>query len=197
MAKKSCLVVGLGNPGAHYSNSRHNIGYLFVDELTARWNITLTQEKWDGVYSSFSLSGVKVYFVKPLTFMNLSGRSIVQYFRFFKIDPSKLLVIHDDLDMDTGRIKLVKGGGAGGHNGIKSIIDSLGTKDFFRLKIGIGRPGKGDVHPDFPVEQYVLSSLDNNDHDILQSRYDAVEKGVRSFLLDGADKAMNLLNCLK
>jgi len=197
MEKQNCLIVGLGNPGDKYATSRHNIGFLIIDQLAKVWNGSLTQEKWDGFYTSFSLPQSKVFLVKPQTFMNRSGRSVSQYFRFFKIKPTRLLVIHDDLDMDVGRIKLVLGGGAGGHNGIKSITGSIGTKEYYRLKIGIGRPGKGGVHSEYPVEKYVLSSIDENEHEILQSRYNALVGGIESFLEDGPDKAMNLLNCLK
>ncbi len=197
MEKQNFLIVGLGNPGDQYAASRHNIGFLIIDQLAKVWNGSLTQEKWDGFYTSFSFPQAKVFLVKPQTFMNRSGRSVSQYLRFFKIAPTRLLVIHDDLDMDVGRIKLVLGGGAGGHNGIKSIKGSIGTKEYYRLKIGIGRPGKGGVHSEYPVEKYVLSSIDANEHEILQARYNALVDGIESFFEDGPDKAMNLLNCLK
>jgi len=197
MEKQNCLIVGLGNPGDHYATSRHNIGFLIINQLAKVWNGSLTQEKWDGLYASFVFPPVKVFLVKPQTFMNRSGRSVCQYVRFFKIAPARLLIIHDDLDMDVGRIKLVRGGGAGGHNGIKSITGSIGTKEYYRLKVGIGRPGRGGVHPEYPVEKYVLSSMDENEQEVLQSRFKAIVSGVESFLEDGPDKAMNLLNCLK
>jgi len=197
MEKQNFLIVGLGNPGDQYAKSRHNIGFLIIDQLAKVWDGTLALEKWDGLYASFSFPQAKVFLVKPQTFMNRSGRSVSQYLRFFKIASTRLLVIHDDLDMDVGRIKLVLGGGAGGHNGIKSITDAIGIKEYYRLKIGIGRPGKGGVHSQYPVEKYVLSSIDENEHEVLQSRYKAIVGGIESFLEDGPDKAMNLLNCLK
>ncbi len=197
MEKQDYLIVGLGNPGDQYSKSRHNIGFLVIDQLAKRWNGCLTQEKWDGLYTSFPFPQAKVFLVKPQTFMNRSGLSVSQFSRFFKIAPIRLLVIHDDLDMDVGRIKLVRGGGAGGHNGIKSITDTIGTKDYYRLKIGIGRPGRGGVHHEYPVEKYVLSSMDENEQELLQSRYKAISIGIQSFLENDPDKAMNLLNCLK
>ena len=111
--------------------------------------------------------------------------------------PDQLLVIHDDLDMAPGRIKLVKGGGAGGHNGIKSLVETLGTPDFYRLKIGIGRPGNGLIHPDFPVDKYVLGNFTDEELTVLQSRYDSLADGIRLFLQGYPAKAMNLLNSLK
>jgi len=197
MRNKDILIVGLGNPGEQYCSNRHNIGFLIVDELAERWNVSIAKEKWHANYTSLSHSGRKLHVLKPMTFMNLSGKAVVQHYRFFKMEPTQLLVIHDDLDMASGRIKLVKGGGAGGHNGIKSIVDTLGTKDFFRLKIGIGRPGKGDVHQDFPVEKYVLSNLSDVEMDIFKSRFDDLEKGLGLFVQGESGRAMTLLNSLK
>ena len=197
MESKNYLIVGLGNPGDNYCNSRHNVGFLVVDELATRWNIKLNHEKWDGLHASLLFPYAKVFLLKPQIFMNLSGRSVSRYCRFFKIESTKLLIIHDDLDMAPGRIKLVRGGGAGGHNGIKSIVSSLGSNDFYRVKIGIGRPGKDGVHSDYPVEKYVLGSFEEYEKKILYSRYIAIEEGIKSFLQDGSDKAMTLLNCLK
>jgi PTH1 family peptidyl-tRNA hydrolase len=129
--------------------------------------------------------------------MNRSGKAVVQFYRFYKVNPDQLLVVHDDLDMAPGRVKLVKGGGAGGHNGIKSLVESLGTKEFYRLKIGIGRPGNGAVHAGFPVDKYVLSNVTHEDFNILQSRYNSIEDGILAFLQGNPAKAMNLLNSLK
>ena len=154
-------------------------------------------QKWQAEYVSLSVEGEKVHLIKPLTFMNRSGMAVVQFFRFYKIDPQHLLIIHDDLDMAPGRIKLVKGGGAGGHNGIKSVVETLGTKEFYRLKVGIGRPGTGVVHPDFPVDKYVLSNFTDDEFSLLQSRYDAFEDGIRLLLQGNPTKAVSLINSLK
>lgn len=191
------LIVGLGNPGAQYTLNRHNVGFQIVEELSRRWGHTLFIEKWQAFSSCFLFLGKKVHLIKPVTFMNLSGRAVVQYYRFFKVLPDKLLVIHDDLDMHSGRIKLVKGGGAGGHNGIKSIVESLGLNDFYRLKIGIGRPGKEDVPPGFPVEKYVLSDFNETEVDLMSARYSQVEEGIRLYLQETPEKAMGFLNSLK
>ncbi len=197
MKKSDYIVVGLGNPGEQYCFTRHNVGFFILDELAKRWNSPISVEKWHARYVSLTIGEGKVHLVKPLTYMNLSGRAVVQFFRFFKVSPDQLLVVHDDLDMAPGRVKLVKGGGTGGHNGIKSLVETLGTKDFYRLKIGIGRPGTGTIHADFPVDRYVLSNFTEEDSAILQSRYDDLEDGIRLFLKGSPAKAMNLLNGLK
>ncbi len=197
MEKSDYVIVGLGNPGEQYCSTRHNIGFFVLDELAKRWSSPIICEKWHARYVSLTIGGNKVHLVKPDTYMNLSGKAVVHFFRFFKVKPDQLLVIHDDLDMAPGRVKLVKGGGAGGHNGIKSLVEALGVKDFYRLKIGIGRPGTGTVHPSFPIEKYVLSDITADDFAILQSRYDDLEDGIRLFLKGDPAKAMNLLNSLK
>lgn len=191
------LVVGLGNPGGQYRFNRHNVGFHVVDELSMRLGYSMFQEKWNALSLSLSLGGEKIHLVKPSTFMNLSGRAVAQYYRFFKITPDHLLVIHDDLDMTCGRIKLVKGGGAGGHNGIKSLVECLGTKDFYRLKVGIGRPGKGEVPVEIPIERYVLSDFSEAEMAFINTRYSAIEEGVSLFFKEKPDLAMGLLNGLK
>jgi PTH1 family peptidyl-tRNA hydrolase len=197
METNDYLIVGLGNPGAQYCLNRHNVGFQVIDELAERWGHAIFIEKWQAFSSSGPFLDKKVHLIKPVTYMNLSGKAIVQYCRFFKITPNKLLVIHDDLDMNPGRIKFAKGGGTGGHNGIKSTIECLGSNDFYRLKIGIGRPGKGDVHPDFPVEKYVLSDFNEAETNLMVSRYPALDEGIRLYLQDMPNKAMGLLNGLK
>lgn len=197
MEANDCLIVGLGNPGEQYRSTRHNIGFLVVDQLKKQWGGEGYQEKWQALHASNSCRGKKVHIIKPLTFMNRSGKAVVQYYRFFKMTPDQLLVIHDDLDMAPGRIKLVKGGGTGGHNGIKSIVESLGTQDFYRLKIGIGRPGKNGIHPDFPVENFVLSNFDDAETKVVESRFSSLQQGVELFLHGETAKALGLLNSLK
>jgi PTH1 family peptidyl-tRNA hydrolase len=191
------LIAGLGNPGEQYQLTRHNIGFLVVDRLAASWRLQAYREKWQALYSTDSLLGQSLHIIKPLTFMNRSGKAVAQFFRFFKMLPDHLLVIHDDLDMATGRIKLVKGGGNGGHNGIRSIVEDLGTSDFYRLKIGIGRPGKGEVHPDFPVEKYVLSNIEAAEMEIFAARFEYLRQGIELLLQGENAKSLGLLNSLK
>ena len=197
MENRNFLIVGLGNPGDVYSSTRHNVGFHIIDELANRWNASLGQEKWQAQYTTLSVEKRKVHLVKPLTFMNRSGSSVCQFYRFFKLSPDQLLVVHDDLDMAPGRVKLVQGGGNGGHNGIKSLVEFLGIRDFYRLKIGIGRPGKGDVHADFPVEKYVLSNLSSEECEALRARHDGLLDGILLLLRGEQGKAMTLLNAMK
>ncbi len=197
MSEKIFLVVGLGNPGTKYEKTRHNVGYMVVDEIARRYDFTLNMEKWDAHSAKEKLWGENICFVKPTTYMNLSGRSIAKFRNFYKIENNNILIIHDDLDMKTGRLKMVKGGGAGGHNGIRSLVGNLGTADFYRMKVGIGRPGQNSTHPDFPVEQYVLKNFEGDDKKIINERIDTIVDGLEMFFRDGVSKAMNKLNSCK
>jgi PTH1 family peptidyl-tRNA hydrolase len=197
MSDSDFLIVGLGNPGPQYQDTRHNVGFLAVDELSRRWGDSLASTKWDANFCRLSRWDVTLTLIKPLTFMNLSGRAVVEFVNFYKIPVTNIVVIHDDLDMHPGRLKLVRGGGAGGHNGIRSMTQSLGSNDFFRLKIGIGRPGKGEVHADFPVDKYVLSTLGGDELNLLYDRIDNIENGLRLFVEEGPARAMSLINSIK
>ncbi len=197
MGDETFLLAGLGNPGSKYVGTRHNAGYMVVDELVRRYKFSFSTEKWEAKSTRERLWGCHICLVKPMTYMNLSGKAISRFLGFYKIPPEKLLVIHDDLDMKTGRLKLVKGGGPGGHNGIRSLIQALGTRDFYRLKIGIGRPGQGAIHHDFPVEKYVLTNFENDDLEIITNRYDPIIKGLQYFVENGAPKAMSYINSFK
>ena len=197
MNENMFLVVGLGNPGSEYAATRHNVGFIVVDELARRFGVSVDHEKWQAYSAQLDLWGSKVCLLKPNTFMNLSGKSAARYVDFYKVRPEQILVVHDDLDMAPGRVKLVAGGGTGGHNGIRSLVECLGTKDFMRLKLGIGRPGKDGLFPGMPVEKYVLASFTPDEKVLLWQRMDSIEKGLECLLSDGLAKAMNLLNTLK
>jgi peptidyl-tRNA hydrolase, PTH1 family len=197
MADSDLLLVGLGNPGAKYDCNRHNVGFLVIDELARRWGFSLSTGKWQSHSCRERKWGNRLLMIKPHTFMNRSGQAVAEFVRFYKIPMQNIVVIHDDLDMHPGRLKLVKGGGAGGHNGIRSISQCLGKNDYFRLKIGIGRPGKGEVHPGIPVESYVLSDMRPEEQDILESRFDPIEDGLRIFFESGVSKAMSHINSFK
>ncbi len=191
------LIAGLGNPGSKYDYTRHNIGFMVIDKVAKEYNFILATEKWDAKYTRERLWGSQICFVTPMTFMNLSGKAIARFMSFYKLSLDKLIVIHDDLDMNTGRLKLVKGGGPGGHNGIRSLIQALGTKDFYRFKIGIGRPGQAGVHSDFPVDKYVLTQFENHDLQVIDARYDSIIQGLQRYVKDGPEKAMNYINSFK
>ncbi|MEN8188592.1 MAG: aminoacyl-tRNA hydrolase [Thermodesulfobacteriota bacterium] len=191
------IIAGLGNPGNNYADTRHNIGFMIVDQLAARLGFELGREKWSARWTSVDLWQQRGIVIKPITYMNRSGQAAARFIDFYKVPLERVLVIHDDLDMHPGRIKLVKGGGAGGHNGIRSLVTALGGTDFFRLKIGIGRPGQGEVHPDMPVEKYVLAPLPEGEKRLLDERLEIIEQGVEHLFCDSPARAMNLLNSLK
>jgi PTH1 family peptidyl-tRNA hydrolase len=150
------LVAGLGNPGREYEQTRHNAGWLVVDELAKRHGGSF-RSKFSGQLSEVRFGDKKVALVKPETYMNESGRSIAAAARFFKVDPWALLVVHDDVDLEPERLQARLGGGLAGHNGLRSIAQALGTNEFLRLRIGVGRPGRGDRRS---ISDYVLSKFD-------------------------------------
>ena len=150
------LVAGLGNPGNEYERTRHNAGWLVVDEVARRHGATF-RSKFSGRLAEVRVGDLCLALLKPETFMNESGRSIAPAARFFKAGPESLLVVHDDVDLDPGRLQVRAGGGLAGHNGLRSIAKDLGTSDFLRLRVGVGRPGRGDPRP---VADYVLSPFE-------------------------------------
>ena len=150
------LVAGLGNPGRQYEQTRHNAGWMVVEELARRHDGSF-RSKFAGQLAEVRDGDLRIALLKPETYMNVSGRSVSQATRFFKVDPESLLVVHDDVDLEPGRLQARLGGGLAGHNGLRSIADALGTQDFLRLRIGVGRPGRGDRRP---VADYVLSSFE-------------------------------------
>ena len=191
------IIAGLGNPGSQYENNRHNVGFMFVDYLALRYGLQWSRSKWDGSISRSSLWGDRVCLIKPTAYMNRSGRAIAGVSNYYDIVPDDILVVHDDLDMSVGRIKLVKGGGTGGHNGIRSIVQDLGSNDFYRLKIGIGRPGNSAAHPDMPVDKFVLSDFSIDEYELVKDRFAAVETGIELLVSGDHNRAMTSLNCIK
>jgi PTH1 family peptidyl-tRNA hydrolase len=167
------LVAGLGNPGREYERTRHNAGWLVVDELARRHGGSF-RSKFSGRLAETRLDDLRVALLKPETYMNESGRSLGAAARFFKVDPASVLVVHDDVDLVPGRLQARLGGGLAGHNGLRSIAKGLGSQDFLRLRIGVGRPGRGDPRD---VADYVLAPFEpDEDVDALVSRAtDAVE----------------------
>src|SRR5215211_9316260 len=147
------LVVGLGNPGREYERTRHNAGWLVLDDLARRHGGSW-RSKFSGSLSEVRLGDARVALLKPETYMNESGRSLGAAARFFKVEPEQVLVVHDDVDLETGRLQARAGGGLAGHNGLRSLAQHLGSQEFLRLRIGVGRPGRGDPRP---VADWVLS----------------------------------------
>src|SRR5712692_2638947 len=150
------LVVGLGNPGREYARNRHNVGHMVVDELARRHGGSW-RSKFSGLLAEVRIDEHRVALLKPETYMNESGRAVQAAAAFFKVEPDAILVIHDDSDLETGRLQARLGGGLAGHNGLRSVAQHLGTPDFLRLRIGVGRPGRGDRRS---VADYVLSGFD-------------------------------------
>ncbi len=185
------LVVGLGNPGREYASHRHNVGFMAVDELASAVRADAFRAKWSAEWAKGQHAGDDVVLLKPQTFMNLSGQSVQPAAAFFKVSPANVLVLHDELDIPFGEVRLKQGGGHAGHNGLRSIIQSLGTNDFARLRIGIGRPKPGFRGE---VADYVLSSFDTMERaelgDILRRATDSV----LDVLARGLTPAMNKLN---
>jgi len=167
------LVAGLGNPGREYERTRHNAGWLVLDEVVRRHGVSW-RSKFSGSLSELRLGDARVALLKPETYMNESGRSLGAAARFFKVEPEQVLVVHDDVDLETGRLQARAGGGLAGHNGLRSLAKYLGSQDFLRLRIGVGRPGRGDPRS---VADWVLSAFaPEDDADALVSRSaDAVE----------------------
>jgi PTH1 family peptidyl-tRNA hydrolase len=167
------LVAGLGNPGREYERTRHNAGWLVLDELARRHGGSW-RSKFSGSLSEVRLGDARVALLKPETYMNESGRSLGAAARFFKVEPEQVLVVHDDVDLETGRLQARAGGGLAGHNGLRSLAQHVGSQDFLRLRIGVGRPGRGDPRS---VADWVLSSFAPEDEaETLVSRgADAVE----------------------
>ena len=182
------LVAGLGNPGREYAATRHNAGWMVVDELARRASGSW-RSKFSGQLSEIRLDGSRLALVKPETYMNESGKSIAAAARFFKVPVDSVLVVHDDVDLEEGRLQARVGGGLAGHNGLRSIAQALGSQDFLRLRIGVGRPGRGDRRS---VADYVLAPFaPEADVDGLVNRSaDAVEAIVR----DGLDAAQQRFN---
>lgn len=182
------LIVGLGNPGSEYAGHRHNIGFRCIDHLAGQHAIALNKKRFKAEYGEGWLCGRRVVLAKPQTFMNDSGAAVAPLERWYKVPPERILVIHDDLDLPFGRIRIRPGGGSGGHNGIKSIIAALGTQAFPRIRVGIGRPQRGD-----PVD-YVLNDFDREQAPFVPEICAQVARAIEAFLTHGIHEAMNLYN---
>lgn len=182
------LVVGLGNPGRQYRDTRHNVGFMVVDELARRCGASF-RGKFTGDIAEARVDGARIGLLKPITYMNESGRSVGPAIRFYKVPLEDVLVVHDEVDLPTGRLQLRLGGGLAGHNGLRSIVAAVGSQEFGRLRVGVGRPERGDPRP---IADYVLSAFAPHDdvEAIVVAAADAVEAVVR----DGLDAAQNRVN---
>lgn len=186
------LIVGLGNPGREYSHTRHNIGFMVIDSICRNMGVKLESRRFHSKNAVVEKFGRELILLKPATYMNLSGKSVKACADFYHIETNHILVIHDDLDLPFGRIKVVNNGGAGGHRGIKSIIENLSETAFPRIKIGIGRPEQGEL-----IEEFVLSPFYASQTEILKKVIDLSSKACDLFLSEGIITAMNRINVKK
>ena len=182
------LIVGLGNPGRKYAGNRHSVGFQCLDRLAEAWGLPFSRRKHKALLAQGEIAGLKVILAKPQTFMNLSGDAVERLARFYKLPPENILVIYDDLDLPLGRVRLRPEGGSGGHKGMKSIVEHLGTNGFPRLRVGIGRPTHGD-----PVD-YVLDDFAPDEQIAIEEAYERVVSTVELWLTEGIATAMNRYN---
>lgn len=187
------LIAGLGNPGTKYEGTRHNIGWQVIDELAEKYNIRVLESKFKGLVGKGMIGSEKVLLLKPLTYMNLSGESIAEAVRFYKIDETtELIVIADDISLDVGQIRIRKKGSAGGHNGLKNIIAQLGHENFARIKMGVGEKPAG-----YDLADYVLGHFSKEEEKIMEESRKTAVKAIEAILAEDIDKAMNRYNSKK
>ena len=184
------LIVGLGNPGCEYEDTRHNIGFKVVDNIAKEYNIEINRQKFKGICGEGFINGEKVMLLKPSTYMNLSGESIREVVDFYKLSNEDVLVIYDDISLDVGRLRIRDKGSAGGHNGIKSIIAHLGTDIFPRIKVGVGQPNVDLVN-------YVLGKFTKEEMEVLSESIEASTKAAGEIINNDVKTAMNKFNGFK
>ncbi len=184
------VVVGLGNPGIKYARTRHNAGFIVIDALAKKYGATIDRAKYKSLIGEATISGKRVMLMKPETFMNLSGDAVGEAMRFYKLDPSRLIVLSDDISLDVGRLRVRRKGSAGGHNGLKSIGERIASDEYPRIKIGVGeRP-----NPDYDLADWVLSNFTDMELEKLNIAADTAILGIEKIILGDIDGAMQLCN---
>lgn len=184
------IIVGLGNPGKAYENTRHNAGFRTVDLLASRFNIAVSKKKFNALIGEGNVGDEKVVLIKPQTYMNLSGESIAQVLKWYKIELSNLLIIYDDVDLEFGLIRIRARGSAGTHNGMRSIVDYIDSEDFPRIRIGIGKP----PNPDYELADYVLGKFSKSEEEILKNAVNNAAEAAKTIIEKGIGTAMNNFN---
>lgn len=184
------LIVGLGNPGSKYWNTRHNVGYAALDALADSLKVKADRVKFQGLMVQTTISGHKVILLKPTTYMNLSGQSVAAAAKFYKIPPEHIIVLSDDISLEPGRLRVRKNGSAGGHNGLKSIISSLGSQEFPRIKIGVG----AKPHPDYDLADWVLGTFPISQREDMEKTYARAAEAVVTLIEKGPEAAANRFN---
>ncbi len=184
------LICGLGNPGPSYKGTRHNVGFRVVDELADRYRWTMNRREFDGKVASGRMHGNKVTLLKPQTMMNQSGKSVAEAARYYSMDSDQVVVVHDDIDLEVGRLKIKIGGGHGGHNGLRDIVSQLGDGGFTRIRVGVGRPD----HPEFDVTDWVLSGFKDDEEPVIERVVDAGADAAEAIIEEGGESAQNRFN---
>ena len=186
----AAMIVGLGNPGTKYETTRHNVGFCAIDYIANKLSVCPDKLKYQGLYCRAKMAGEEVILLKPQTFMNESGKSVAQFASFFKIPPENIIVIFDDVLLDVGKLRIRRKGSHGGHNGIKSIVNLLGSEEFPRVKIGVGKK----PHPDYDLADWVLSTLPAKDRETISGNMDKVYDAVCDIIRGDFEKAMGKYN---
>ena len=187
---ESWLIVGLGNPGKDYDRTRHNCGFRAIDILAQSLGCKIDRAKFQGLYGQTITDGKKLYLLKPQTYMNLSGRSVLQMSAYFSIPPRHIIVLFDDISLEPGRLRVRADGSAGGHNGVKSIISELGSQDFPRIKIGVG----AKPHPEQDLADWVLSTFSASEEKLLQPALENAAEAALSIIRNGIQSTANRFN---
>ena len=186
----SFIVVGLGNPGDKYTTTRHNAGFMAIDAVAQKYGARIDRARFKALCGECDIAGVRVLLMKPQTFMNLSGEAVGEASRFYKIEPKNVIVLSDDISLDCGKLRVRRKGSAGGHNGLKSINEHLGTEEYPRIKIGVGQK----PHPDYDLADWVLGNLDPDDLAKLKATFDNACQGLEKLVTGDIDVAMRICN---
>lgn len=181
------MIVGLGNPGLKYENTKHNIGFMCLDKIAEKNNTIINKMKQKAYIADVRINDNRCLLVKPQTFMNLSGEAVVPLMKFYKIEPENVIIIFDDVSFDVGKIRIKRNGSHGGHNGMRNIIELSGTDAFPRVKVGVGKK----PHPEYDLADWVLSKFKNEDFETLDKTIDRVAKAIDCIIKNGIDTAMN------
>lgn len=183
------LIVGLGNPEPDYEKTRHNMGFHVINQLAKEHEIEMTRNKFNAIFGTGNINGEKVMLVKPQTYMNASGESVIAYKNFYKLDISQIMIIYDDIDLAPGEIRIRKKGRPGTHNGIKSVVHFLSTEEFLRVRVGIGKPQEGT-----DIIDHVIGAVPQEEWELLESGIHKATKAVDEIFKSSIHKAMNLYN---
>jgi PTH1 family peptidyl-tRNA hydrolase len=184
------IIVGLGNPGSKYWNTRHNVGYAALDALASELHTKVDRVKFQGLLGQGTIEGNKVVLLKPTTYMNLSGQSVQAAARFYKVPPEHIIVLSDDISLEPGRLRVRKSGSAGGHNGLKSIISCIGSQEFPRIKIGVG----AKPHPDYDLADWVLGTFPMAEREAMDAVYKRAAEAAITLVTKGPEAAANKFN---